>query len=181
MIVKDNYTALTCRTLHERNTEMCDDDKNACSTSCSCCHDNGNVDPPVNEICNSEQSFLATSNAHETISRRLNYSCQMCSNNKPSTLHSTTGTDDFCYQDVHSRASRKLRMDASLAGCVSTAICRSPRFCKGFLKYAAHHGLPTHLRPKCRSTIHDGAVNAILFILEVRLVHEMPEWIDFKW
>ena len=183
MIVKDNYTALTCQILRERNLETYDDNKNArLNKSCLCYHANGNADSTVQEMCNSQQTFLATSNAKETLSRRLNYSCQICNNNKPLTLHPTTGMDDFCYHnvDVHSRISKKLSMDASLAGCVSMAMCRSPRFCKGFLKYAVHHGLTTHPRPKCCTT-HDGAVTEIPFLLEIRLGHEIPEWIDFKW
>ncbi|KAI0208784.1 hypothetical protein LSAT2_006499 [Lamellibrachia satsuma] len=52
-------------------------------------------------------------------------------------------------------------------------------FCRGFLTYAMHHGMNTS--PNNYAASADGHITTVPFLLRVCLVHEMPEWIDFKW
>ena len=172
MIVNDRHTTLTCQKSDARH-----------EVACSCYHGNTDADSTALKILKSTSVPYMSRQAYAARSRHLNNSCQTCNNNKRAlALHdSPTGLDDFCFCDVNvcSATAKKLSMDVSLAGCVSSAMCLSLQFCRGFLTYAMHHGMNTS--PNNYAASADGHITTVPFLLRVCLVHEMPEWIDFKW
>lgn len=172
MIVKHGDTSLTC--LKYDDTDTCHE------KACPRYHGNADADSMGLETIPTTSIPYMSHQTCTARSRHLNNSRQTCNNSKR-TLHSITGLDDLCYCDMNvcSTTANKLPLDVSLAGCVSTAMCLSPQFCRGFLKYANYHAKKTSLND--RTAIHDRATTTVPFLLKVRLVHEMPEWIDFKW
>jgi len=170
IVVKDSHTSLKC--LQYSDTDASHEE--ACS-ECSCYHDNADVSSTVFETVQTTNVpyMYCQTGGH------LNNSHQRCNNSKR-TLQLITGLDIcYCNMNVCSATINKLPMDASLAGCVSSAICQSPQFCRGFLKYAKYHG--TKMSQNSYTATPDRATTTVPFLLKVRLVHKMADWIDFKW
>lgn len=166
IVVKDSQPSLKC--LHYSDSDACNEE--ACS-ECSCYHDNADVASTVLETIQTTKVPYMYCQTCE----HLNNSHQRRNNSK------RTLQLDVCYcnMNVCSSTVNKLPMDASLAGCVSSAICQSPQFCRGFLKYAKYHG--TKMSRNSYTSTPDRSTTTVPFLLKVRLVHKMADWIDFKW
>lgn len=170
MVVKDSHTRLKCLKYTDTHHEE----------ACSHYHHNADVGSTVLETIPATNVPYMYCQGCAARSRNLNNYRETCNNSK-TTLQLITGLDDLCCcnMNVCCATVNKLPMDVSLAGCVSSAMCQSPRFCKGFLKYAKFHG--TKISLNSYTATHDRATTIVPFLLKVRLVHKMPEWIDFKW